>query len=296
MLLIICPWYLAQVMLNTGPNKAAVSLAHAAPSDIDFSCRPCLGIKLVKSILTLHFPFLCMLTGKEHNTILTILSTGRRLKASSHSQLSWDKSPPVTAISWQIWDWSEVGKSQRPLARSGASCSTHLESSHLNNARIVISGECHRENAIIPIELKCARFPSLCRQVLLYLNPDSVMTPSSRCRICCLRLAKEAKSCFIQQSCKLRGDCESEGVHKKARIKKYLSLSDRAGPSLFIFHPSRWEWPCCICWLRGRGHLGSRRNLHAGQLSCIELLQKQNNLSLKIKKGKWMIVRPWGVK
>lgn len=55
--------------------------------------------------------------------------------------------------------------------------------------------------------------------------------------------------------------------------EKYLNLSYRAGPSLLIFHPSGWKCPCCIWWLWSRWHFGSRRNLHACQLSCIQLLE-----------------------
>lgn len=55
--------------------------------------------------------------------------------------------------------------------------------------------------------------------------------------------------------------------------EKYLNLSYRAGPSLLIFHPSGWKCPCRIWWLWSRWHFGSRRNLHACQLSCIQLLE-----------------------
>lgn len=55
--------------------------------------------------------------------------------------------------------------------------------------------------------------------------------------------------------------------------EKYLNLSYRAGPSLLIFHPRGWKCPCCIWWLWSRWHFGSRRNLHACQLSCIQLLE-----------------------
>lgn len=58
---------------------------------------------------------------------------------------------------------------------------------------------------------------------------------------------------------------------------KYLNLSYRAGPSLFIFYPSRWHCPCCVWWLWSWRHLCSRWHLHAGQLSCIELLQNRED-------------------
>lgn len=58
---------------------------------------------------------------------------------------------------------------------------------------------------------------------------------------------------------------------------KYLNLSYRAGPSLFIFYPSRWDCPRGVWWLWSRRHLCSRWHLHAGQLSGIELLQNRED-------------------
>lgn len=97
-----------------------------------------------------------------------------------------------------------------------------------------------------------------------------------------LEAEPSARRCRLYRRCKratsLRRDSRRGFVRVKWPLesqeeRSYLDLSDGAGGDLVVLQRRRRDGPAAVEGLGERRHLGSGRDLHAGQLGGVQLLE-----------------------